>query len=267
MDIRYNNNVNVLKKIQKYGLNWDLVSVQENKYYNMQKEGILKQQFGITFAGILRLHPIYGPYMDVRSVIDKDKERYSILVPQYFFAEELEEFIDKHLQWYHKLRDGYVFSKSALKPQEDKYHMSFTVLTGSVSDGRSMAVLFHQLDYGKSVYVENYRKRPFLFVDKNTYEQLPNKWTIYDLYNMHKEHYDEQKQFREALWYNIAKARVEHKPVKIPVVYNNYSLIQTYSERTTPYGVNFPMILMDEEKQKRRDEINRKYAKDSQRER
>lgn len=108
-------------------------------------------------------------------------------------------------------------------------------------------------------------KYPFLCVHRDTYKQLPETWTVNNLYSMNKEFYESCKKRREYLWHNIAEARAQHKPVKIPVVYNNYSLIQTYSERTTPYGINFPTILMDEENQRRIDEINQKYAKDSQR--
>lgn len=255
--------MNIHKRIQKYGLNWDLVTVQKDNN-NWRNEGVLKLQFGLTFMGTMLAHPIYGPYMKVKYVMDNNKTLYNILVPQYFFAEEFEEFVGIPL--YRRLHDWYTFPKNVLKPYENnKYRMSFITTIGDDSDARIVADLFHYLDLTGIVYVENYRRRPFLFVDKSIYEQLPTQWTIHDLYDMNKGYYDEQKQLREILWNDIAKARANHEPIKIPVTVDKYSLIQVYSERTTPYGINFPTILMDEEKQKRIDEINRKYAKDSQR--
>jgi len=250
--------VNILKKIHRYGLNWDLVSVQKDD------EMVLKLQFSMTFTGAMLAHPIYGPYMEVKYVIDNNKTRYNILVPQYFFAEELEEFVN--IPWYHKLHDGYVFPKSALKLHDNKYRMSFITTIGNDFDARIVAKMFRCLDFAEIVYVEDYRRRPFLFMDKQVYEQLPNKWTIYDLYNMHKEYYDKQKQLREILWHDIAKARANHEPIKIPVTVDKYSLIQVYSERITPYGINFPVILMNEEKQQRRDELYREHMRGLQRE-
>ena len=125
--------------------------------------------------------------------------------------------------------------------------------------------MFHVTEHEHVMQVGYYRNHATLFIDNNIYEQLPTQWTIHDLYDMNKGYYDEQKQLREILWNDIAKARANHEPIKIPVAYDSIFPVEIYSEKITKYGVKFPIILMDEENQKRIDEINRKYAKDSQR--
>lgn len=241
---------------------------EDDEYEIYPYKGILKQESGLTFAGTILAHPIYGPYMDVRKVLNDNGIPYYILVPQYFFAEEFEEFVNT--PWYRKLHDGYAFSKSAFKPYNSMYRMSLKTI-GNNLEARIVAEMFSQFDFGKAVYIKGYKKELFvkeyfLFINKQTYGQLPYKWTIQDIYNMHKEYYDEQKRLREILWYDIAKARANHEPIKIPVTVNKYSLIQVYSERVTPYGINFPVILMNEEKQQRRDELYREHMRGLQRE-
>lgn len=260
-------------KIERYGLQW---TVQFSEKYNPDGNDIISvfgrrrvflRQNGLVFAGRLYIHPFHGPYMDVRKVLNDNGIPYYILVPQYFFAEEFEEFVNT--PWYRKLHDGYAFSKSAFKPYNSMYRMSLKTI-GNNLEARIVAEMFSQFDFGKAVYIKGYKKELFvkeyfLFINKQTYEQLPYKWTIQDIYNMHKEYYDEQKHLRETLWNDIAKARANHEPIKIPVAYDSIFPVEIYSEKITKYGVKFPIILMDEENQKRIDEINRKYAKDSQR--
>jgi len=240
---------------------------EDDEYEIYPYKGILKQESGLTFVGTILAHPIYGPYMDVRKVLNDNGIPYYILVPQYFFAEEFEEFVNT--PWYRKLHDGYTFSKSAFKPYNSMYRMSLKTI-GNNLEARIVAEMFSQFDFGKAVYIKGYKKELFvkeyfLFINKQTYEQLPYKWMIQDIYNMHREYYDEQKQLRETLWHDIAKARANHEPIKIPVAYDSIFPVEIYSEKITKYGVKFPIILMDEENQRRIDEINRRYAKDSQR--
>jgi len=52
---------------------------------------VLKQQSGLSFLGYIEVHPIWGTYADVRYTLDDKRNRYYLLVPQYFYAEEFEE--------------------------------------------------------------------------------------------------------------------------------------------------------------------------------
>lgn len=147
------------------------------------------------------------------------------------------------------LREGYKFPKNAFKENKNYYRMSFnTVLKnlmekGTPIDADIMKDLFFKLEIPQVVFAGDYRKRPFLYVNEQTYNALPEQWTIQDLFSIHQNYYQQQRQFREQLWYDIAEARANNEPVKIPVAYTRYSPLRIYTERITPYNISFPVVL------------------------
>lgn len=240
-----------IQKLQKYGLQWHYNINQYSSIDGMSV--VLKQQSGLLFLGYIEVHPIWGTYADVRYTLDDKRNRYSLLVPQYFYAEEFEEAIQpfriaKLLQI---LREGYKFPKNAFKENKNYYRMSFTTVLKNLMekgtpieyDADIMKDLFFKLEIPQVVFAGDYRKRPFLYVNEQTYNALPEQWTVQDLFSIHQNYYQQQRQFREQLWYDIAEARANNEPVKIPVAYTRYSPLRIYTERITPYNISFPVVL------------------------
>lgn len=90
------------------------------------------------------------------------------------------------------------------------------------------------------------KKEYFLFIDNSIYEQLPEQWTIDDIYNADKDYQDKFRQISEQLWYNIAEARQSGQPIVIFVEEECLSIGSIrciYTEQKTPYGMTLPIII------------------------
>lgn len=233
-------------RLQKYGLLWDVTLA---KQVDSDIKLILKQVNGLSFYGFLEIHPVWGPYIYVPYALDKDKQTYLMVTPQSFYAEELLEFVNsqRKIEWYHMLHNGYKFPKSAFKEDYKQYRMSLATLLKNIDDAESVIPIVYNLlskmAVPNLVSCEYYRKRPFMYIRTQIYEALPKQWTVHDIYNVLQSEYEGQKQIKEQLWNDMAALHAAKEPVKIPVLDKTCSRIILYAEKTTPYNINFPVII------------------------
>lgn len=236
-------------QIEEYGLQWNIKSVDNVGHV------LLKQGSGLVFRGRLEVHPFWGPYIQVNTAIAQ-KNTYWLIESQCFYSKQLEPLFEetqihlkKMIPWYHILHDEIKFSKSLFKFNYGDWRMSLAVALKNISDGTRPApeeIVFNILNNGNHMpifYVDYYRNRPFLYVKSNIYEKLPQLWSISDLYNLDIEFHRSQKETREYLWHNIARARANKEPVKMIVVDELFKLPHIYTETSVTYGIVFPAVL------------------------
>jgi len=240
-------------QIQQYGLQW---TVKEKPNQFDDRYVFLKQCSGLVFCGRLNISLLWGPYIFVDSVYLREKydenNMYVLPTSQWFIAPELEPLcyqfgLFSYIHWYHTLNDGFTFSKKAFKQNryDDYWRISLTTATGSLEDAEIVADLFHGVQlttHSPNMYVDILNdKYPFLCVHRDTYKQLPETWTVNNLYSINKESYESYKKRREYLWHSIVEARAQHKPVKITVSRPNTPPV-VYTEKAI-YGITIPTIL------------------------
>ena len=240
-------------QIERYGLQWTVDASNPNKV-------VLKQGNGFTFWGKLLMHPVWGPYIYIHSVCGfvntnnvYEKKEYLLLAYQWFFVPELESMCNtKQTRWYHALHETH--EKSMFRQSEDTWFVLMRDLLGEkqvyYDDVFDMFFpMFNwtilRLDNVKTSS-NTYHSDVALFIDNNIYEQLPEQWTIDDIYNADKEYQDEFRQISEQLWYNIAEARQSGQPIVIFVEEECLSIGSIrciYTEQKTPYGMTLPIII------------------------
>lgn len=241
-----------MERIEQYGLQWIVRETTGNYVF-------LKQGTGLIFSGIDYVNIFWGPCVDVSGLhldtnIDR-AQRYRLPESQWFFTSYCRH--PEELQWYNKLHNGFQFAKKEFKESEEKFfkkvfklrykywRMSLTTATGSKEDAQIVArVLGNAQQFSMlypNMYVDYSKGHPFLYVNSLIYRRLPDVWTIPDLYELDKDYYDNYKQKREYLWYSIAEARAQHKPIKITAYdYTDKPYIYTEQEK---YGIALPSVL------------------------
>lgn len=254
-----------MKRIEQYGLQW-IVSLE---FDENDKERVFLKQNGLIFSGGFDISLFWGPHIYINKMYLQEnftKRTPYNLPPQRFFSKELEPLCHQAdrtnpLHWYNTLWNGFAFSKKAFKKdrRSDFWKMSLTAAIGSAKEAEHVVYLFI-VDYliardsHKDVYrmrVDSSNNYPFLYVEDEIYEQLPQIWTIQDLYNINKDDYEPYKKQQEQLWYNIAEARTQHKPVEI-TVYDKANKPVIYTERIV-YGVPLPTIVTQKQQQEEKE--------------
>lgn len=235
-------------QIERYGLQWTVDASNPNKI-------VLKQGNGFTFLGKLLMHPVWGAYIGVTRVrafvnINNTYEKKECWLPnpQLFFVQELESMCDtKQTRWYHALHETH--EKSMFRQSEDNWFVLMRDLLGEkqvyYDDVFNMFFpMFNwpilRLDNVRTSF-NTYHSDVALFIDNSIYEQLPEQWTIDDIYNADKDYQDEFRQISEQFWYNIAEARQSGQPIVIFVDIGSIRCI--YIEQKTPYGMTLPIII------------------------
>lgn len=243
-----------MERVEQYGLQWTIQESPSNYVYLIQGNGLI-------FYGVDYVNIFWGPCIEISApclhTSDKRIQTYSLPEKQWFFTSYCR--YPKELQWYNKLQNGFKFSKKAFKErkafklQHKYWRMSLTTAIGSKEDAQTVAKLLGNIQQFSmlypNMYLEYSKGYPFLYVNDNVYNKLPDVWTISDLYNLDKEHYDSYKKKREYLWYSIAEARAQHKPIKI-VIYDYNKKICIYTEQRV-HGVAMPTVLTHEEERYR----------------
>lgn len=231
-------------KINKYGLQWTVKIPTD-----FMNPIVLKQGGGLVFLG--------------RDKQDRNGDIYDLPEKQMFFAPEIEEIcleygMHRKAKWYHVLQDGFEFPKEAFERKINGYWcmpLATALHTEDMMDAYAIAILFRSIhfakyvDYTKNqpVYIESTKDQPFLYVDNDIYNSLPNKWTICDIYNINASNYDNLKKRYEQLWYNIAEARRNNMPVKISIFVHKSRTPLVYTEQKTKYGIVQPAVLSKNE--------------------
>lgn len=239
-------------QIQQYGLQWT-VDVPD------PKNVVLKQGSGLTFYGILNVHPFWGSYISVDGVYtyrkvnnNYEKTKYELLGYHLFFVPGLEGMCDaKKVRWYNALHKTH--KKSMFKQYIDNIHWYISakdLLGEDVGRDEDIFSLFFFLEHNPTLYTSFYKKQPILVIDNDIYSKLPDQWTIDDIHNADRDYQDQFKKEHEQLWYDIAKARQNNQPVKI-VVYDNTRTAYIYTEQKTSYGIVLPIVVPCEQEQER----------------
>ena len=248
-------------KINKYGLQWTVDASNPNRV-------VLKQGNGFTFLGKLSIHPVWGAYIYIHSVCGfvnannvYEKKEYFLLSSQWFFVPELGSMCNtKQTRWYHTLHDTH--EKSIFKQSEDNW---FVLMRDLLEEKQvyydDVLNMFFPMFNWPILHLDNvrtsfntYHSDVALFIDNSIYEQLPEQWTIDDIYNADKDYQDKFRQISEQLWYNIAEARQSGQPIVI-FVEEEYLSIGSIrcicTEQVTPYGIVLPVIMPYQEQEER----------------
>lgn len=244
-------------QVERYGLQWTIDALDPYQI-------VLKQGDGLTFLGELLIHPVWGPYIGVTRVrafvnINNTYEKKECWLPnpQLFFVQELESMCDtKQVQWYYTLHEPY--EKGMFKQSGDTWYEWYVFMsdllkeeTIDFSDAHFMFLFMEHtrcLDINNvSVSINKSIPLPIgkvaLYIGNSIYEQLPDPWTIEDIYNADKEYHDQVKQEHEQLWYSIAQARQTNQPVKIVVEDDSTEARYIYTEQKTPHGLILPIVI------------------------
>ena len=233
-------------QIEQYGLTWTV------KPKDLDGTVYLKQGSGLVFCGLLRINPFFGPYIDVNGLYCKNKIL-TLREHQHFFAQELDVMFDynttarRQIEWYKILQRGYIFPKSMFKFDYGDWRMPLSTVLKHESDGTTPTpgeVVYYILGnvaHGSYIHVGLYRNRPNLYVTDKYYQQLPENWTIHDLYKLDKEYQDSAKQIMEVLWHEIAEARTNNKPIRLVTEYEVTPVL--YLETNNKYNIALPTIL------------------------
>lgn len=245
-------------RMEEYGLEWTarIPSNDEMQTMLKQKPVILQQGGGLMFLGNPSVNLFWGPCIIVHSMYDANKQVYKLYEDQWFFSSKLEDICLQYrmyqkLYWYHTLKDGFKFFKSAFKQQKhsNNWRMSLTTTIGSKEDANVVAELFQSIRFvthGPKIYVTFHGQFPFLNIDGNTYNNLPSKWSITSLYAIDATYYNSTKRQNERLWYDIADARQTKRPIKIHVFDPQSREHVVYTEKIV-YGIAMPNVLPYEE--------------------
>jgi len=235
-------------QIEQYGLTWTV------KPKDLDGTVYLKQGSGLVFCGLLRINPFFGPYIDVNGLYCKNKFL-TLREHQHFFAQELDVMFDynttarRQIEWYKILQRGYIFPKSMFKFDygDWRWRMPLSTVLKHESDGTTPTpgeVVYNMLGniaHGSYIRVALYRNRPNLYVTDKYYQQLPENWTIHDLYKLDKEYQDSAKQIMEVLWHEIAEARTNNEPIRLVTEYEVTPVL--YLETNNKYNIALPTIL------------------------
>lgn len=237
-------------QVERYGLQWTIK--EKPNEYNKSRV-FLKQGSGLIFTGYLDIKLFWGPYIYTENAYLRedcvDKGIYTLPQAQWFFTPALEPLfyqlgISQYTDWYHKLQNEFTFFKYAFDRDNNYWRMSLTTAIGSKEDAQTVAKLLGNIQQFSmlypNMYLEYSKGYPFLYVNDNVYNKLPDVWTISDLYNLDKKHYENYKKKREYLWYSIAEARAQHNPVQITAYDNNKNPI-LYTEKQM-YGLMLPNV-------------------------
>jgi len=247
-------------KINKYGLQWTVKIPTD-----FMNPIVLQQGGGLVFLGRDNIDIFWGPYLEIDSMQDRNGNIYDLPEKQMFFASEIEEIcleygMHRKAKWYHILQEGFKFPKEAFEQKINGFWcMQLTAALNNKiendEDTFAIAKLFrsiHFTDYGdyprkQPLYIKATTNQVFLNVDNDTYNSLPNKWTIWDIYNINASNYDNLKKRYEQLWYNIAEARRNNMPVKISIFVHKSRTPLVYTEQKTKYGIVQPAVLSKNE--------------------
>lgn len=245
---------NTMMQIQQYGLQWT-IDISDPKHV------VLKQGGGLAFCGVLGVHFIWGPYINVNGVYtyrkmnnNYERTKYELLGRHLFFVPGLEGMCNaKQVRWYNALHDMHKKNIFKQKQYTDNIYWYISVknlLGEDVSQDEDFFSSFFFTEHVPVLYISYNKKQPILVIDNDIYNKLPKLWTIEDIYKLDKDYYDCYKQEYEQLWYNIAKARHTNQPVKI-IVYDNTRKDYIYTEQKTPYGLTLPIVIPYEEERER----------------
>lgn len=227
-------------QLNKYGVQWEVIAkpVKDDVEITITNGGL-------SFIGNLEIDICLGFYIWVGRI---DKEHITS-EPMLFYAEELEQFCDltnetaEQKKWYHKLRDGYKFHKSpplySMKYEDDEETDFIPLL---VDEYKEISGLLTTIP--KAIYVYPW-KRELLTVRKDIYEQLPDPWTVQDLYAPIQKQIEYMYNIFEQPWREIAERRAAEKPIKIIVRQptDAHNELYTYYEKQTPYNIRVHKIL------------------------
>lgn len=234
---------NTMMQIQQYGLQWT-IDISDPKHV------VLKQGGGLAFYGVLGIHFIWGSYINVNGVYtyrkmnnNYERTNYELLGRHLFFVPGLEGMCDaKQVRWYNALHKTH--KKSMFKQYIDniRWYISAKDLLGEdVGRDEDIFSLFFFLEHNPTLYTSFYKKQPILVIDNDIYSKLPDQWTIDDIHNADRDYQDQFKKEHEQLWYDIAKAYAKHKPLKIPIEYND-NRDAFYTEEINEYGIRTPKL-------------------------
>lgn len=245
-----------MEQIEQYGLRWT-VNVPADPINPI----VLKQGGGLVFLGHDTTNIFWGPYLEIKSVMDRNGRIYSLPEKQWFFAKEIENICLKYgmygeIHWYHELQNGFKFPKDAFKRKKNGYWQMpmTTALYDKIKDemdAYAIADLFKLMHFAKnSIYVDYTVDQPFLYIDNDTYNKLPSQWTIWDVYRINTNEYDTYRKQHEQLWYDIANARKTNRQIKINVFDPKSHTSVVYTEKVV-YGIAMPDVLLQDEERYR----------------
>lgn len=229
--------VQLITTFTEYNLDWKLFIKDER----VLLKKILLKSGPLQLSGEPFINLAYGYGLhNIRIVVNN--EEYHPRDPVDFFSNSLEPAFDEIpevqtlTKAYKILKNGYVFSdftpddfyrshKAKIFIEDIKTTLAASRLLGSWT--KSITT-----DYISYVHDQQREDTVYMYIKDTIYEQLPNNFTLQDLLKV-----CEPEPKNDQLWYIIAKARAEHKSIRIRL--ENF---KEYTEKITPYGIILPKI-------------------------
>ncbi len=164
-----------------------------------------------------------------------NKGDYRLKYPTRFYSEQLEPLVYKpeHVNAIFHKKDLVLYQYyNILRGQ--RYNMYSTPIDDDMGT--------KQLRYlSPHLTVTTKDGNPLLLIDYYLYSKLPETWTLQDIVDVLKDELEQQKKLHEQLWYDIADAYAKHKPLKIPIEYND-NRDAFYTEEINEYGIRTPKL-------------------------
>jgi len=190
-------------EVQEYHLKWDITATPDGKMYITQQGLIFKCD------AFVYLHPFWSYYVNVSHVLDAKYNEHLMPLTQGFYSQKLANIPNVTVQYTQK---EYKYDKMSFSRYKMYYYMPIV--------SKEEMDLFESIEIPNRLIVDSYNAN--LLLSRNLYMDLPEVWTMQDIYKLNNVYYDQEKEPQEMLWYTIALARKNNMPVTIPLSTHEY---------------------------------------------
>ncbi len=184
--------------IEKYGVQWNVTAKESGRDVEVSL-----RNGGLWFIGDLGLDLYRGAYVQVHTV--KINDYFYPMIPIFFYSKELESFTEltadtrQIKKLYDDLRSGRTFPKDLFKSNNNTYFLAI-----NSEDSAALRKLFVPVEIEDVCKIDP-DDFYIVAIDKHFYEQLPDPWTITDLFKPISKEIDAICYAEEAIWRDIAE--------------------------------------------------------------
>lgn len=181
--------------IEKYGVQWNVTAKESGRDVEVSL-----RNGGLWFIGDYR-----GAYVQVHTV--KVNDYFYPMIPIFFYSKELESFTEltadtrQIKKLYDDLRSGRTFPKDLFKSNNNTYFLAI-----NSEDSAALRKLFVPVEIEDVCKIDP-DDFYIVAIDKHIYEQLPDPWTITDLFKPISKEIDAICYAEEDIWRDIAEYR------------------------------------------------------------
>jgi len=225
--------------IHKYGVKWvttaKLIPDDESSY-NVEIGIINSILPSLSLAGLLHVDICFGPYVE----IDRVNPDHMLATPLRLYSDNLGKFctmtekLSKQKEWYYELRNTYTFSKETIiRINPHDVVISLGKLSNRILELSEIFVPIPNI-----VSIDSLDKT-LLTICKDIYKQLPNRWTVQDLYAPIQSQLNYMYNLYDQPWREIATALAEKKSIKLLISEKDGFLdnFRVYHWKQTKYNI------------------------------